>query len=150
MGRHWFWIDLSYLDLIQPVFQILAFAHKALSADWLVRLLPSDQFNLLRIYRPQRKCSLMRAINTHCWQLDHFLCDWEQIDDVAECLSLESAVQGSHHHYFSKIGQILTEFDNIVEELAFINGYNLVFHGQLLYFAKGRGLDGFVSDPMIK
>ena len=78
------------------------------------------------------KCCRLSAVYANSGQFVNLFSERHKVNDVSEWLSLESAIQGGDYDNDSTVGEILSDFDNILEELSFVNSDNVILHGFVL------------------
>ena len=135
--RHsWFILDL-------PLFFL--FVEKASSAYWLIHLFSTNQLNLFTFHYSLGKGGLCRTVHTDCAKLGHLFGQGDQIDYVAEWLPLEGSIKGWDHNNFILIGQLLTEFHNLREELPLVNTNHIIGLAEGKNVHEFVGLEGFLG-----
>ena len=96
------------------------------------------------------ECGRLSAVNTNCCEFVHFFGKRDQVNNVSERFSLESAIEGSNNDNNSSIGKFLSKLDNILEELSLINANDIILDGFTFYIVQFGGFKGLVGDSEFK
>ena len=140
----WFWSVTHCLSFLETflLFGWLLLCEITLSADWLIWLLTSNQLDFLGVDGSQSEGCFFGAVDANSRQLDDFFSNRKKVDDISKCFSLEGSVKSGNDDNFALIGKFFGEFNNLREELTFINGNDFVFSGLFDDVIEARGLDG--------
>lgn len=114
-----------HLHLLQALLALLL-AKEASPADGFVHLRTTNQLHLLAIHYPLGEGSLRSAVDANSTQLHHTLGQRDQVDDVAEGLALECAIQGRNHDSLALVGQQLTELHDFLKKLSLVHSDHVI------------------------
>lgn len=125
----------------------LMFLEEASAADGLVHLCPSDELYFLALHDALGEGGLGGAVDADRAQLGHPFGEGNQVDDVAEGLALEGAVEGRNQHDLVLVGQRLAELHDFREELPLVDPDHIVLLAEGEQLHELVGLEGFLGDP---
>lgn len=90
--------------------------------------------------------ALTKARHTNCIELDNMFCQRDKLKHAGESLPLKGSIQGSNNHgELLVIGHFLAKLDNVREELALVNAYDIIVVKVDLDVAAFGGAQGLQS-----
>ena len=93
----------------------------ALSAQRHIHILTSNHFlGVISSFPEREACTLLAQLANSCQLLD-LLTLWQESQNIWEVSSQESTLKRGNNHHLSTICCLLTELNNISEELPLIN-----------------------------
>lgn len=135
-------LDLGFL--LATLFPLL---EEAGAADGLVHLRASDQLDLLALHDALGEGGLGGAVDADRAQLGHLFCEGDEVEDVAEGLALEGAVEGGDQHDLVLVGQGLAKLDDLREELPLVDADHIVALAEREQLHELVGLERLLGDP---
>jgi hypothetical protein len=111
---------------------------EAWAANRFIHVISSNQLNFHTLHDSLCEGGFVRAVNADCVELGDFFGKRDEVDDIPEGLALKGSIQSSHNHYFVHVSKLLTEINDVGEELSLIDSDNIIVLSMGHPFHKGR------------